>query len=728
MTQFGPDTVPMSMNRSGYSYEDTQIRGFSLTHFSGAGCPIFGDIPILPTTRRVNISPAVGGASDLDPRYVAHFDHRHEASSPGAYEVVLNPGSGQAIDSKLTVTTRTADARFTFPAAHAASVLIDPAGSLNGDDAAALVLDARRREVVGSAESGGFCGQPTRYRTYFVARFNRRFAAYGTWHDQALNRGSPRASAAATDTAGQGLGHHVYVGAYVTFDTAVRRSVEMQVGVSFTSISEARRNLATEVGRRTFGSLRSAAQGMWRSELAKVAVTGGSAPERRLFYTSLYHALLEPSTFSDADGSYVGMDGRLHIAGRATQYTNISGWDVYRSQAPLMAILEPSRATDVATSILRDAQQSGCLPRWPYANQQTNVQDGDPSDVILAETYAFGARAFGVRTALARMVAGATAPCHTTNGDYTEREGLQDYLQLGYVPEELNTDVVGHTYSQRASAWGAAATTLEYAIADSAIARLAANVGARNVARLFRRRAQNWSSLFDPVAGYVRPRYRSGAWLPSPDPTSATGFVEGDAAQYSWLVPEDPAGLFRRLGGEAEATRRLDRFFHRLNSGPSTQYAYLGNEPTLGAPWLYDWLGRPARAADVIRRALLGLYAPTPRGMPGNDDGGTLSAWWVLGALGLFPAAPGSDLLVVGGPLFPRATITLPGGRLTIDATGVSGRRRYVQSAQLDRARLGRSWVSFESVSRGPHRLWLRMGASGRSRWGASRHARPPAR
>jgi predicted alpha-1,2-mannosidase len=324
------------------------------------------------------------------------------------------------------------------------------------------------------------------------------------------------------------------------------------------------------------------------------------------------------------------------------------------------------------------------------------------------------------------MVAGATAPCHTENGDYTEREGLTDYLRLRYVPQELNTDVWAHTHAERDHAWGAAATTLEYAIADGAISHLATALGKRAVARDFRRRAQNWSTLFDPGSGYIRPRYRSGEWLSPYDPMSTTGFVEGDGAQYTWLVPENPAGLIRRMGGESAATRRLDLLVTELNSGPAALHAYLGNEPTLGVPWLYDWLGRAASATDAVRRALLGLYAPSPNGMPGNDDGGTLSAWWVLGALGLFPSVPGADLLLLNGPLFEHSTISLSGGRITIDAQGLGNRARYIQSASLDGKPLDRSWVRFRWISRGSHHLALLMGPETRSGWGASTQSRPP--
>ena len=286
-------------------------------------------------------------------------------------------------------------------------------GSSIANSAASVQVDASRREVMGSADSGHFCAQPTKYRVYFVARFNRAFAESGTWHDQSLNRSAVSAAGSNPNASNYkpvpggplslpgNPSSGVQLGAYVSFDTRRAHSVEMNVGVSFTSIAEARNNLEAEVGTRSFQSLRIAAENAWRSELAKVIVSGAGTTERRLFYTSLYHALIEPSTFSDTDGSYLGMDGRVHRGGRLTQYTNISGWDVYRSQTPLMAMLEPRRAADLARSLVRDARQSGCLPRWPYADQQTNVMVGDPSDPMLAEIYAFGARSFVRALALA---------------------------------------------------------------------------------------------------------------------------------------------------------------------------------------------------------------------------------------------------------------------------------------------------------------------------------------
>jgi predicted alpha-1,2-mannosidase len=739
MAQFSPDTFPSITNfAGGYTFSDARIRGFSLDHFSGGGCAIFQDVPILPTTSPVTVAPVKPGSSDLENRYLASFDHARESASPGDYRVTLNPGTRRSLKSELTVTVRTADGRFTFPRTRSASLLINVGGSTLADSAGEVRIDPRTREVSGSATSGGFCLQPAHYRVYFAARFSRPFAASGTWKGQRLAPGGT--TAAATSPGAYNYkpipggppslpgdpSSGVQLGAYVTFDARRERTVDTEVGISFTSVAEARRNLRIEAAQRSFESIRRAAAAAWRVELAKVRVHGGTRPERTLFYTSLYHALLEPNVFSDADGSYRGMDDRVHRAAGFTKYANVSGWDVYRTQTQLMAMLEPRRASDLVSSLLADARQSGCLPRWPYANQQTNVMVGDPSAAIISDVDAFGARGFDAASALSAMTRGASTPCHTVAGDYTEREGLEPYLRLGYVPYELNTDVTGHTVGRRDHAWGSAATTLEYALADFAIGRMAARHNRATVAAAFGRRAANWRKLFDPATRYIEPRLASGAFLPDFKPTGIDGFVEGDGAQYRWFVPQDPAGLIAKLGGARAASSRLGDFFAQLNAGPSSPHAFLGNEPTLDTPWLYEWLGEPGRTTDILRRALLGLYRPTPAGMPGNDDGGEMSAWWVLAALGIYPAVPGTDLLALSGPLFPSATLELAHGRLTLSANGASSTERYIASARRDGRTLRRSWIRFAQVARGNHEIRLRMSSRPGRDWGTAPSSRPP--
>ena len=709
MVAFSPDTSPGASTLSSYSYADTRLRGFSLTHFSGAGCLLYGDVPLLPTTVPVTRSPIDNGFR-LVPAFSPAIDHRREQAAPGRYRLTLDPATPRAIESELTATTRTGLARFTFRRGARRSVLLNAGGSTNRNTALRLAIDPRRREVSGMVGSGAFCGQPSGYRIYFSARFSQRFAAHGTWSGQDLRAGSRSVSARAG------------AGAYVTLGGR-GRTVEARVGISFVSVGGARAALAENRGR-SFAAVRSGARRTWERALGRVRVSGGRKGDRRVFATSLYHALLEPSVFSDRDGRYRGMDGRVHRARGFVKYADISGWDVYRSQTQLMAMLFPRRAADVATSMLADARQTGCLPRWPYANQQTNVMVGDPAAPMLASTFALGARGFDARQALRAMVRGADRPCHTANGDYTEREALAEYLRLGYIPHELDVDVIAHTFTDRARPWGATATTLEYALADFAISRLALARGDRSLAARFTRRAGTWRTLVNPSSRTIQPRLAGGAFKPGFSPADEVSYVEGSGSQYSWLVPHDPAGLFASMGGREAALARLDRFFTQLNAGPRSEYAFLSNEPNLGAPWLYDWLGRPDRTQAVVRRALLELYGPGPAGLEGNDDGGTMGAWWVFGALGLYPAMPGTDVLALGSPLFPHVAIRLPRGTLRIDGAGAAPGRPYVRGLTLDGKAWRAPWVRYARLAGGA-RLRFQLGANATG-WGAAPSQAPP--
>ena len=733
MVQWSPDTTPADRNqRAGYDYRDHHLRGFSLTHLSGAGCSLYGDFPVVATTEPLLSSPARPGTSLLAGSLQPGFSHAAERARPGYYSVHLNPVRGPDIEAELTATTRTGVGRFTFGANPHASILINAGGSAQPDDFAAVHVEPRRREIDATASSGLFCGQRPRYTVYLAAVFDRPFAAYGTWKRSRLGRGSTEASDAQAPAANPKT--TAQAGAYATFDTRRNRQVLVHVGLSFVSVEDARANLAAESAASGFGAVAKRARAAWNRSLGRIRVSGG--PRRLLgtFYTALYHAMLAPRTFSDVGGSYPGMDGLVHRARHRIQYADFSGWDIYRSEIQLLSILVPKRATDMARSLLADAAQSGCLPRWPYAAGQSMTMVGDSADPILASAAAFGARGFDSAAALAAMLRGANEECRSPNGEYLERQGLAGYLRLGYVPFDLDTRTrnANSIYGGPDSVWGSAATTLEYAIDDFAIAQLAARTRHdRPVYRAFMRRSANWRRLFDPASGLIEPRFEDGSF-PSPyDNRRGAGFVEGNSFQYSWMVPQDPAGLIAAMGGPARAARRLDRFLRVLNGGPGgthTDHALLGDEPSLGAPWLYDWMRRPYRTQAAVRRALLTLYDTSPDGYPGNDDLGTLSAWYVFGALGLYPAVPGVGLLAIGSPLFERAQIALPHGRRT---TIVAAAHRppaavpYVHSLRLDGRPYGRPWIAYCALARGA-RLAFQLGRRPSRGWGASAAAAPP--
>jgi predicted alpha-1,2-mannosidase len=746
MVQWGPDTVPAERHSGGYDYRDRHISGFGLTHLSGAGCALYGDFPFLPSTEPIDASPAARG-SGLSGRFQPGFSHAGERARPGLYSVRLNPVGGGAIDAALTATTRTGMARFSFPSSPHASILIDAGGSARADDLAEVQIDPGGREISGSASSGYFCAQRPRYRVYFDAVFSRPFDAYGTWTRQKLAPGSTAAvdekppSTIAANTA--------QAGAYAGFDTRRNRVVTVRVGVSFLSVAGARANLEAESAGASFRQIESAAEARWNRALASIRVGGGSRADVDTFYTALYHALLAPRTFDDAGGRYIGMDGAVHDTGGRTQYADLSGWDVYRTQIPLLAMLMPRRASDIAASMLADAAQSGCLPRWSYANGQSMTMVGDPADPMIASAAAFGARRFDAGAALAAMVTGADERCATADGSYVERQGLAQYRALGYVPFDLDVRRrnANSLFGDPEAVWASASTSLEYAVADFSIAQFAARaLGDQGTYKAFIQRSGNWRNLLNPESGEVEPRFEDGTFAPHYDNLHGAGFAEGDSAQYTWMVPQDPAGLFAAIGGRASAVSRLDRILRTLNGGPGAthaDHALLGNEPNLNLPWLYDWAGQPYKTQAVVRRALR-LYRASPDGYPGNDDLGTLSSWYVLGALGLYPEVPGVDVLAIGSPLFGRTSVRLGGGRrlrILASAYRRSRSRRahskprvvpipfsqapYIQGMRIDGRPYGRAWTTFCALAHGAT-LAYRLGAGPNRAWGASAAARPP--
>ncbi len=726
MVQWSPDTTPAAPHSGGYDYRDHHLSGFSLTHLSGAGCALYGDFPFLPTTEPLTSSPAAPGSAGLDGRFQPGFSHDSERARPGFYSTRLNPARGAGIGVALTATTRTGMARFEFPANPHSSVLINAGGSAQPDDLAAVSVDPASREIDGEASSGLFCGQRSRYKIYFAAVFDRPFAASGTWTRGSLEPGSPAAQDSQAPAANPSV--TAQAGAYASFDTRANRDVAVRVGVSFVSVAGARANLAAENEGSGFGAIASATRRRWNQALGRVRVSGGSGRHLDTFYTALYHALLAPRTFNDVDGSYPGMDGAIHNSGGHTQYADFSGWDIYRSEVQLLSLLAPKRAGDMVRSLLADAQQSGCLPRWPYANGQSMTMVGDSADPIVASAAAFGAGGFDRGAALAAMLKGATQPCASASGEYLERQGLAEYQELGYVPFDLDTNTrnANSIYGDPEAVWGSAATTLEYAVDDFAIAQFAArSLGDRATYRAFMRRSANWRRLYNPASGMIEPRFASGAFPTPYDNLNGGGFVEGDSAQYTWMVPQDPGGLFRKMGGKARAASRLGYFLRELNGGPGathTNHALLGNEPTLQTPWLYDWLQLPYRTQEAVRRGLT-LYDSSPDGYPGNDDLGTLSAWYVFGALGLYPEVPGVGVLAIGSPLFSRSEIRLPHRRKALLLT--SGRGPYIHSLRLDGHAYAQPWTTYCALARGAT-LSFQLGGRPDRRWGGAAAAVPP--
>ena len=692
MIQWSPDT-PSAPAGGGYNYTDHTLTGFSLTHLSGPGCSVAGDIRILPTS-----GPVRAPASAEQP-----FSHRDEQAAPGWYAVRLRRAG---IKVQLAVTRRSGLGRFTFPAGAHGHLLFDVGSNQAGVTAAHFQLDGPR-QVSGSATGGAFCGAPDQYTVYFVARFNRPVIGSGAWRGAALMPGKRHIDGLNT-------------GGWVSFATDHHRSVQVDVALSYVSRADALENLRAAPDRWQLAAMRRRATGIWNALLRRIEVSGGTPRQQATFYTALYHTLLAPTLYSDVNGEYRGFDGKVHhVAAGHAEYANYSGWDIYRTEVPLIALIAPHRVSDMLQSLLDEGAQGGWLAKWPLANGYTGVMGGDAADIILAGGWAFGARAFDGREALREMVKGATDTRDPPGqGWYIERPGLAQYLARGYVDDDLT--------SSAAPVPNGSSETLEYAEDDFSIARFAAEHGAMRPARTFLRRSMNWQNVFDTATGSISARDAAGAFLATPvNSNGQRGFQEGNAAQYTWMVPQDLGDLTAAMGGRLAARRRLDTFFTQLNAGQSAPYAWLGNEPSLGAPWVYLALGAPWRTEEVVRSALDTLYADTPAGIPGNDDLGTMSAWYVWSAIGLYPQIPAVRGLAIGSPLFPHITVTSPGGpTLDIDAPRAASDRPYVRNLSLDGRATQHTWLALPL--RGTVRLHFDLGRTPNLLWGTARHDGPP--
>lgn len=695
MVQYSPDTVG---NYAGYNYDNPRATGFSMTHAS-VGCAAFGDISMLPTTNEIGLQPWKGWER------IAHDDT--EQGVPGYYAVRF-PETG--VKAELTATTRTGVGRFSYPRDGSPALFqVRSGASLAGNSRATIQIWEDNTTITGWATSGGFCGKNNTYTVYFAMKFSRPFIGYGTWDGVAVYPGGRGANSP-------------YSGGYVQFPSGT--VLEVRTAISYVGIEGARANLAAEGGG-SFNDVRVAAARDWNASLSRISVAGRNADNLNTFYTALYRSLLHPNTFNDADGRYIGFDGAIHAVDRGrTQYANFSDWDTYRCLAALQALLFPDRAGDMAQSLVNDAEQSGALPRWAFANAATGEMSGDNVVPLIVSLHAFGAEDFDTKTALRYMVNAATKGGVGLNG-YVERPGIDTYLQFGYAP---------YSYQFRTDGWIAAASiTLEWSVDDFAIARFADSLGDTATAAEFQGRSQYWQNLFNPTTRYISPRnwtsfFRAGpAFVVSPSDFGQVGFDEGNAAQYVWWVPHNIADLVIALGGRDAVAARLDDFTKKLNVGPNEPYLWAGNEPGFGVPWLYNYIGQPWKTQRTVDR-VRGLFGPTPDGEPGNDDLGAMASWYVWAALGLYPSTPGTSVLTLSTPLFDRVVISLPGGKtIRMSAPGASGPHplKYISGLRIDGHPTEQTSLP-ESFIRTGGELAFSLAAYPDKRWGTGESSAPP--
>ncbi|PWD51455.1 alpha-mannosidase [Serinibacter arcticus] len=679
LVQSSPTTFREGGNgeKGGYEYTGTQLRGFGLTRMSGTGCTgnYSGfDVPILPFT-----GDLVDGALPTDPGatirdYYLDFSHDDEIAQPGYYSVETANG----VVTELTSTERTAVSRFDFPEGTDATLLLDVAGSNNAISASAVSIDAATSTVEGSVTAAGLCGSAP-YTLHFSATFDAPFASHGVWDDGAVTAGGDEAS-------GTSAKHGT--GAFLTF--ADGAEVTARIGISYVDVDGAELNRTTEVGDTSFDDVRAGARAAWEDALARIEVGGGTDEQRIKLYTALYHALHHPNAFNDVDGRYIGADKQIHeVEEGRTLYTNYAGWDFYRSSAQLIAMLYPEVASDINHSILTLTQQNGgrWVDGWAQHNPQTRMA-ADSLPTAVSSIDAFGSTDYDREAALASLTSSQTLP-----GTRSSRPDAQQYFATGVVENRKGNF--------------ATARVLEYSITDFAIAQLAERLGDDAASERYMVGAQSWLNVFDDQTQHIRPRERTGFDrgfdLRGRDGTGGGQFNQATGYQYGWLVPHNMGSLVDRRGGLEAATRALDEHTVDLDAGAYTQVgAYLSNQPSLNMPWSYHWLQAPHRTTDVLHRAT-DLWDTTPAGIPGNDDLGGLSAWYVWSNLGIYPGIYGTANLLVSAPHFEQITIrSADSDRVyEINAPGQNETVRYTTALKVDGVEHTSSWVGEDFAREG---------------------------
>ena len=701
MVQLSPDTEDHGF---GYHYIQSWIKGFSMTHMSGVGCANQGDVFFTATT-----GPIVTQVSDFQSPY----SHESEKASPGFYQVQLLESG---VTAKLTTTERTGMAQFTFPAGKVANILVPISHTLNHTAAASIRVVGDRR-IEGFVENHLFCNRTPTYKVYFVMLFDRPFSSYGTWFGKWVDdqdRGGIVAQG--SREAGQSS-HQQNTGAYASWAASkTEQTVTAKIGICYVDVAGAEGNLQTEAAESDFNTTRRNAENAWNKELSTIEVSGGSSERRTVFYTALYHSLLMPSLFDDADGRYLGFDGTIHkVATGHHVYANFSGWDIYRSEIPLLSMVEPQRMQDMAQSVVLMYEQGGWIDRWPQINLYTEDMDGSPLSIALATAWLDGLHGFDMQKAWEGMLKDATeAP--PPNRPYVGEEGVEWINKLHYLPADKIT-------------YGSVAMTLEYSLAYASLYRLGVALGKTSDAQRMYDRALDYRNVFDPEEKFFRPRNADGTWVPDFNPAQDShGFVEGTAWHYRPFAPADLGWLVKAFGQE-RFNAGMTEFFDYPVPGWYGHYFNSYNETDIQAPFVFNFSGQPWKSQQVVRRILRENYTNAPDGVPGNDDCGAMSSWAVLTMMGIYSVDPASLAYELVSPTFPKIVVHLQspyaGSTFTITSADQPGTNPYVQHVTLNGREHARNWIAFRDITDGGS-LQFDLGATPNRQWGAAAGDAPP--
>ncbi len=694
---------------AGYQYGDSTIVGFSHTHFSGTGHSDMGDVLLIPTTGPLKLTP--GTREEPDAGYRSRFSHDREEAEPGYYQVDL---LDYGVKAELSASDRVGMHRYTFSRADSSRILLDLVHSIYHYPDKNLWSQIRVENdtlIMGYRQTKGWAANR---HVYFAIRLSKPIMKYGIKDFAPLEyRGFGRRESELAnypELAGKQLR------AWFDFDLEEGDEVLLKVGISGVDMQGALNNLDRGIPHWDFDRVRNEALQAWERELGKVKAEG-PAKEMEIFYTSLYHLMMAPVLYQDADGRYRGADQAIHRAENFTNYTIYSLWDTYRAAHPMFTILQPERVGDMITSMIRHSEQNvhKILPVWSFHANETWCMIGYHSVSVIADAWLKGIRNFDAGAAYEAMIASST---------YAPYAGLGAYMKYGYVPIDLEKE--------------GASKTLEYGYDDWCIAMMAKGMKQSGHYETYLERSKGFERIFDDESGFMRARNSDGSFREPFDPLYAQyggDYTEGNAWQYSWYVPHDPARMIELLGGDEAFIRRLDTLFvietaeghfdHVEDiAGLIGQYAH-GNEPSQHIAYLYNYAGAPWKTQEKIHRIMENLFDNTPYGICGNEDCGQMSAWYLFSSMGFYPVCPGSLEYVIGTPKLPFVALTLPGNKeFSMRANNLSADNFYIQSATMNGKPLDRSFIRHEEIMNGGT-LVFEMGPEPNKRWGAGEEDRP---
>ena len=689
MVQLSPDTGTEGWDWcSGYHYSDNSIIGFSHTHLSGTGCADYGDILFMPTTGKLKLD--AGTKDKPDSGYRSRFIHQNEIAKAGYYSVLLDD---YKIKVELTATTRAGFHKYTFPKTENARVMIDLVHGIEDQVKDADVRFVDNKTVQGYRRSAGWAKN---HCVYFYAEFSKPFKSFGVVENGAVSINKKSAKGKS-------------VKSFIEFSTSENEAVLVKVGISHTSIEGAKANLMSEITGWDFDAVVKQADELWEKELSSIKIEAGEKEKLSVFYTALYHALLNPSVLSDVNEKYIGMDQKIHSTKNGFMYTVYSLWDTFRAENPLYTIIDPKKANDMVKSLVLKSEESGLLPVWELASNETGTMIGYHSIPVIADAYFKGIRNYDVAKAFEAMKKSAMQ----------NHLGLEYYKAMGYIPSNLESESVSKT--------------LEYAYDDWCIAMLAKDLGKEKDYKYFIDRAKFYSNVFDPSTSLMRAK-KNGKWFEPFDPYSVSGnYTEANAWQYSFFVPQDINGLMKLMGGDEKFISKLDELFTtdpkltgRFQSditGLIGQYAH-GNEPSHHMAYLYNYAGVPYKTQEKIHEIVTTLYTNKADGLCGNEDCGQMSAWYVFSAMGFYPVCPGDNKYIIGTPNFEKITITTGSkNNFVVVAQNLSDKNFYIQSTTLNKKEYRNSFITHEDILAGGE-LVFEMGPKPSS-WGREKTSRP---